>query len=191
MPEPHRPSDRTQAEREADHESLARLTGALVPALIQKLASSGLGELEVHEGDWKVRLRRPASTTPRRERTRPGAHAPERRDLPIRPAAPTHAPDAPVADSRRVVATSPAVGVFRTVASVGARVRSGDRIAVVDLLGIPQDVVAPIDGILAEVFVETGQVVEYGEELAAVEDPAEVPPEADASDAAADREGRA
>jgi acetyl-CoA carboxylase biotin carboxyl carrier protein len=194
MPEPHRPSDRTEAEREADHEGLARLTETLVPALVLKLASSGLGELEVREGDWKVRLRRPASTAPRRERTRPGGHGPERRELPIRPVAPAHPAEAPspVADSRRALATSPAVGVFRTVASVGARVRSGDRIAVVDLLGIPQDVVAPIDGILAEVFVETGQVVEYGEELAAVEDPAEDPPEADAAGADATHpEGRA
>jgi biotin carboxyl carrier protein len=60
------------------------------------------------------------------------------------------------------------VGVFRAVASTGTRVRQGDRIAAVDLLGIPQDVVAPIDGILAELLVAPGDPVEYGEEVAIV-----------------------
>jgi pyruvate/2-oxoglutarate dehydrogenase complex dihydrolipoamide acyltransferase (E2) component len=45
----------------------------------------------------------------------------------------------------------------------------------VDLLGIPQDVTAPIDGTLGEVFVQPGEAVEYGEEIAVVEAPP--PPE--------------
>jgi hypothetical protein len=76
------------------------------------------------------------------------------------------------------------VGVFRAVAAVGTKVRAGDRIAVVDLLGIPQDVAAPIDGILVEVFAETGQAVEWGEELAAIQEPAEVVHAVDDPDAA-------
>jgi biotin carboxyl carrier protein len=59
--------------------------------------------------------------------------------------------------------------VFRAVASVGTTVHAGDRIAVVDLLGIAQDVVAPFDGVLVEVFAETGEAVEFGEELALIE----------------------
>jgi acetyl-CoA/propionyl-CoA carboxylase biotin carboxyl carrier protein len=52
---------------------------------------------------------------------------------------------------------------------VGKRVRAGDRIATVDLLGIPQDVTAPIDGTLTEVIAQAGEAVEYGEEVAVVE----------------------
>src|SRR3954471_11797990 len=70
MPEPTPPRDRTPAERQADHEGLARLSESLVPALVQKLNASALGELEVREGDWRIRLRRHASSTPRRERAR-------------------------------------------------------------------------------------------------------------------------
>ncbi len=81
--------------------------------------------------------------------------------------------------------TSPAVGVFRPEAAVGARVRAGDRIAVVDLLGIPQDVTSPIDGTLTEVLAQAGEAVEYGEEVAAVEaDAADPGPLADAGEAA-------
>jgi predicted deacylase len=42
---------------------------------------------------------------------------------------------------------------------------------VVDLLGIAQPVVAPSDGILVEFLVESGEPVEYGEEVAVVAEP--------------------
>jgi acetyl-CoA carboxylase biotin carboxyl carrier protein len=182
MPEPHHPSDRTAAEREADHAGLARLSETLVPALVQKLNGSGLGELEIREGDWKIRVRRPAGAAPaRRERPRSGAHAPGRPAAPAAPAAQR--------DPHRAPALSPAVGVFRAVAAVGTKVRTGDRIAVVDLLGIPQDVLAPIDGIVVEVLAETGQAVEWGEELAAVQEPVEVVRSEDDPDTASGRGG--
>ncbi len=170
MPEPHRTSDRSPAQRQADHAGLARLSETLLPALVEKLNGSGLGELEVREGDWAIRLRRPAgaSVVTRRERSRPGVLAPARSTV----AAPLVAV-AP--DPHRAIATSPSVGQFRAIAQVGSRVRSGDRIAVVDLLGIPQDVVAPIDGILVEVLVETGDAVEYGEQVAAIQEPLVLP----------------
>ncbi|HYO45017.1 MAG TPA: biotin/lipoyl-containing protein [Candidatus Limnocylindrales bacterium] len=171
MPEPQRPSDRTTAQREADHAGLARLSETLVPALVSKLNQSGLGELEVREGDWRIRLRRPTGSVPaaRRERPRAAAHVPGH--APVRPGAATAAEPR---DPHRAPALSPAVGVFRAIASVGTKVRSGDRIAVVDLLGIPQDVVAPIDGLLVEVLVETGHPVEYGEEVAIVAEPVDL-----------------
>ncbi len=63
MPEPAQPGDRrperSDAERSADHAAIERLSGELLPALIAKLGATGLGELEVREGAWRVRLRRP------------------------------------------------------------------------------------------------------------------------------------
>jgi biotin carboxyl carrier protein len=166
MPEATPPSDRSPAERQADHEGLARLSESLVPALVQKLNASALGELEVREGEWRIRLRRHQAAAPRRERARLSSAAAPR----PAPAAPAAAPQPDGADDPdRAVAISPAVGVFRAVAQVGSAVRSGDRIAVVDLLGIAQDVVAPADGVLIEVFAETGEAVEFGEELALIE----------------------
>ncbi len=74
-------------------------------------------------------------------------------------------------DPHRVVATSPAVGVFQPRADVkpGTRVRNGDRLGAVDMLGIPQEVIAPADGILGASLVEAGQAVEYGQELIVIE----------------------
>ena len=180
MPDPQTPGERTPEQREADHAGLARLAETLVPALVQKLNASGLGELEVREGDWRIRLRRspgaaaalPAGRRADRPRTVP--HALERdaqrdaRNLRDTGTGPAEGPHEGMAPSRSL-ALSPAVGVFTPGTQAGARVRAGDRIGVVDLLGIPQDVVAPIDGVLVEILVPGGQAVEYGEPIAAVE----------------------
>jgi acetyl-CoA carboxylase biotin carboxyl carrier protein len=181
MPEPQQPGDRSPAQREADHASLSRLSETLVPALVPKLNACGLGELEVREGDWRVRLRRPSTATAapaarRPERPRLAAHPPERearsgREGPATGPVPGDPPRSGPAepDDRRRLATSPAVGVFRPGSAIGTRVRVGDRIGIVDLLGIPQDVLAPIDGTLVDVFIQAGEAVEYGEDIAAVE----------------------
>jgi len=57
------------ADHAADHAAIDRLTEELLPALIAKLGATGLGELEVRQGGWRVRLRRPGGEpAPRRER---------------------------------------------------------------------------------------------------------------------------
>lgn len=179
MPEAPHPGDRTPAQREADHAGLARLSETLVPALVAKLNASGLGEMEIREGDWRIRLRRAALGAPatpagrRSDRPRLVVHAADRDGRPGREtpaaadAAPGHVED--VREARRVAATSPAVGVFRPSEAVGARLRAGDRVGVVDLLGIPQEVLAPVDGMLAVILAQAGEAVEYGEEVAVIE----------------------
>ena len=72
QPDPRR-ADRAAAERAADHAAIDRLAAELLPALIVKLAATGLGELEVREGAWKVRLRRPAAAHRRASGDRPSA----------------------------------------------------------------------------------------------------------------------
>lgn len=195
---PAAPSDRV-----GDHEAIARLADGLLPALIAKLSTTHLGELEVREGEWRIRLRRPAGSeirdgrrsTDRPSRPQPGheghAHArgaPET-GRPARVGMPTgyadaseasangngtgiHKPDrAGAADDSPSVATSPAVGVFhpgpRAVA--GTRIRSGDSLGSVDMLGVPQDVVAPVEGVVGATLVEAGTAVEYGQELVRIE----------------------
>jgi acetyl-CoA carboxylase biotin carboxyl carrier protein len=189
MPEPHETGDRTPAQRTADHASLARLSETLVPALVAKLTGTGLGEVEVREGDWKIRVRRPVTGGPapaprRQERPRLGAasHAEPRAP---KPAAQQSRPEP---DARRSVVTSPAVGIFRPGLAIGTSVRAGDRIAVVDLLGIPQEVTATIDGTLVEVFAQAGEAVEYGEEVAVVE---ALPPTASDGTGAVGQDGEA
>ncbi len=168
---------RTSAERAADHAALARLADTLVPALVGKLGAGSLGEIEIREDGWAVRVRRFAPGAGRRASDRvadrprhagmpghTGPHAPHA-PAPAPAAEPVATPDGPV----QTAALAPVVGVFRPGLTVGARVRAGDRIAVVDLLGIPQDVVAPVDGTLVEILAQAGDGVEYGQAVAVIE----------------------
>lgn len=220
----HRDAPRDADARAADHTAMDRLADALLPALIARLGTLNVGELEVREGDWRIRLRRPAGAGPaygrrttdrpsraqpgheqhghppgvpepaRASRTGPGAPAsgsPATAGSPssngsggpgLAPVGPGRSPDtassADPADGATLarIATSPAVGVFQPGprAVGGARVRAGDRLGVVDMLGVPQEVVAPIDGIVVGVIVDPGTAVEYGQELIHLEPAAPV-----------------
>ena len=190
------------AARQADHESIDRLTEELLPALIAKLGSTHLGELEVREGDWHVRLRRPYGTAPgegRRSTDRPSRVQPGHEGHGHGRAAPegyrasrgsggasgatagtgaasassngTGAPEERNLDKSRAIATSPAVGIFQpgSRAASGTRVRAGDSLGAVNVLGVPQDVLAPVDGVVGSTLVEAGMAVEYGQELIRIE----------------------
>jgi acetyl-CoA carboxylase biotin carboxyl carrier protein len=167
---------RTAAARAADHAAIGRLGDELLPALIAKLGATGLGELEVREGNWRVRLRRPATASGSRDR-RAGDRAASERSTEKGPERPPRAhhhhpePAPSVRNDSRSVATSPAVGVYqpRKDVTAGARVRAGDRLGAVDMLGIAQEVVSPVDGIVGASLVEAGDAVEYGQELIVIE----------------------
>ncbi len=197
--------ERSTEERAADHAAIERLGQDLLPALIAKLGATGLGELEVREGDWRVRLRRPApvdgapAVTARERRpadrdrstrgaagsggshlapvgpgrdARDGASGRDGREPAIHDGSSSRdGRDGANRDAARIVAISPAVGVFqpRAEAGAGTRVRAGDRLGTVDLLGIPQPVVAPSDGVVGANLVDPGHAVEYGQELIVIE----------------------
>ena len=173
---------------ERDHRAIAAMADDLLPALIAKLAASGLGEIEVREGEWKARLRKPAGPDDRRSHVRATveghaglgvaggrgtatslahAGAEERERLAREENAAAETANLPI------VATSPAVGVFapRKDLSAGMRVRAGDRLGTVDVLGVREDVVAPVDGVIGSSLAEAGEAVEYGQELVRIELP--------------------
>ena len=169
---------RKEAARLADHRQILGLADDLLPALIAKLGATGLAELEVSEGDWKIRLRGPVDGTPGSGRAVGGRSS---RAAGGHPAEPGHLdsgrsdghrpPAEPAGDPYRTAATSPAVGVYHPRAEItsGSRVRAGDRIASVDVLGITQEVIAPVAGIVGAAMVEAGDAVEYGQELVWIE----------------------
>ena len=185
MPDAHQPDahqpNRSAAERSADHAAMHRLTDELLPALVAKLGATGLGELEVREGAWRVRLRRetggqsPSSRDKRRgsgsgtgtgtggDRERGDAGSDRPGHHPVQSSS--------TRTDTRTVATSPAVGIYRPRADLaaGTKVRAGDRIGAVDMLGVAQEVVAPADGIVGASLAQGGDAVEYGQELIVIE----------------------
>jgi len=172
--------ERSPAERAADHAAIDGLTQGLLPALMAKLSATGLGELEVREGAWRVRLRRPADGavrdkrgSERAARAAAGHHAPPSATTvmtPVGPGRDGRDGTGSTAD-RRVVATSPAVGIFQVASDrrAGTRVRAGDRLGAVDMLGVAQEVVAPMDGVVGASLAESGDAVEYGQDLVVIE----------------------
>ena len=180
-----------------DHAAIRRLADELLPALVARLEASPLGELEVRQDGWRLRLRKPSEAAAQTDDDRsarapaPGKSAPGK-SAPGRSAqAESHSRGgerserpAERGESPRRVVTSPAVGTFQPQAgaSVGRAVRAGDVVGHVEVLGVPQEVLAPFDGILGRLLVEPGQVVEYGEQLFRIESggqsPASPPPEA-------------
>jgi biotin carboxyl carrier protein len=185
----------------ADVAGIERLIDRLLPALTAKLASTRLGELEVREGDWRIRLRRPATagswngelrrTSDKPSRGQPGhdGHGHGRAGLEphgsngagsrgthaiARSGGTANASGDGDADPTRRIARSPGVGIFGASSrvSIGSRVREGDVIGHVDVLGVTQDVLSPADGLVGELLVEAGTAVEYGQELILVQVPA-------------------
>jgi acetyl-CoA carboxylase biotin carboxyl carrier protein len=171
--------------RAADaHEAIGRLADDLVPALSAALAASGLAEVELKEAGWRVRVRRNPDVgdpigpdgVPARRRSgdrasrthsteRPRSHEPH--EPSTNGTGPGAARVDEPADRFRAIATSPAVGRFRPSPDVpaGMRVRSGDRLGSVDVLGVAQEVSAPVDGIVMATLVEPDDAVEYGQPL--------------------------
>ena len=190
MPNDRRsPAPRRVQDRLDDHAAIDHLADELLPALVAKLGASGLGELEIREGTWRVRLRMPADGSavagrrptpgrggsragdgPHPERTRADASGPAGTGTVPGSQGPATEP-APAVGPSRVVATSPAVGYFRPRADLraGTKVRAGDRIGSVDVLGIGQDLVAPGDGLIGATLVAPGEPVEYGQAIIVLE----------------------
>lgn len=180
-------AERSAADRAADHAAIADSIDGLLPALIAKLGATGLAELEVREDSLRVRLRRPAVSAAgqdgragergvRGDRSRgSAAAAASGHPAGLTPVGPGRqgrdGRDGPRLDEPGAVATSPAVGIYqpRAEARAGTKVRAGDRLGTVDMLGVPQEVVAPTDGLVGVSLVEAGDAVEYGQDLVMIE----------------------
>lgn len=142
--------------------AIERVADEVLPSIVARLAVSSLGEIEVRHADWHIRVRRSHGAT-----DDPPAGVPGHRDEAgagedgklAAAAPPVHHGD---------IATSPAVGYFvpRPDLVVGSRVQAGDGIGWIDVLGVRQEVVSPVDGLVGKLFVEAGDPVEYGQELA-------------------------
>lgn len=178
------PKARPASENGAD--AIARVAKEVLPALIARLASSELGELEVSQAGWRVRLRReprePAAAAPEAGRSHGshagsggGMHGSSSTSSASHAASGTGSSPARTNPSRGAVvrraAVSPAVGYFtpRDGLAAGQAIRSGDVLGVIDVLGVTQPVVAPGDGVVGRLLATTGEAVEYGQELVRID----------------------
>jgi biotin carboxyl carrier protein len=145
--------------------ALTRVADEVLPPLVARLAVSHLGELAVRHGGWQVRIRRAPQVED-------GDHAPPAAHAPATAGEHAHGADGaapPIGSATHgpTAATSPAVGYFvpRRELAVGAHLAQGDLLGWVDVLGVRQEFVAPVDGLVGRLLAEPGDPVEYGQEL--------------------------
>jgi acetyl-CoA carboxylase biotin carboxyl carrier protein len=141
--------------------------------LIDLVAESGISELEVTEGDGKVRIVK----APPQVIAAPMA-MPQLQALPVAQAAPMAHAGAPAAEAAPAapaghVVTSPMVGTFyrapspgaAAFANVGDSVKEGQTICIIEAMKLLNEIECDKAGVIKEILVENGQAVEYGQPL--------------------------
>ena len=137
--------------------------------LIDLVQESGIAELEITEGEEKVRISRVGQTGQAAVATMPQTAAVPVAAAPVA-AAPAGELPAPVEGH---VVKSPMVGTFYRAASPGAkafvevgdRVEAGATLCIIEAMKLLNEIEADQGGVVKEVYVENGQPVEYGEPL--------------------------
>ena len=141
--------------------------------LIDLVETSGIAELEIQEGEERVRITR---TVPQGQQsvtfhTSPQHAGPAAVPASAIPTAPVEA-TAPVAPEGHAV-KSPMVGTFYRSASPGAKafveigdvVAQGDTLCIVEAMKLMNEIEAESEGKIEEILVENGAHVEYGQHL--------------------------
>src|SRR5262249_29166507 len=139
--------------------------------LIDLVQESGIAELEITEGEEKVKIVKggPVSVSA----AAPVHVAPvEVRGAAPAVAAPAPAPEAAAGQEGHVV-KAPMVGTFYRSSSpdakpfveVGQAVKEGDTICIIEAMKLMNEIEADAGGVVKAILVENGQPVEYGQPL--------------------------
>ena len=141
--------------------------------LIDLVQESGIAELEITEGEEKVKIVKgggaPAATATGVSVPLPAAPAPEDAKPRREPAA---APAEPTAPDEQLV-KAPMVGTFYRAPSpdakpfveVGQAVKKGDTVCIIEAMKLMNEIEADVSGTVQAVLAENGQPVEYGQPL--------------------------
>ena len=148
-----------------------------IERLISAFDNSGVDSLEIERGGTRVRLAKTppqslspvaiAAPPPVAPAPAPAAAVPEQDPAP--------ASDSPAAApaSNLIEVTSPMVGTFYrspapdapSYVDVGARVGPGETLCIIEAMKLMNEIEAEMDGVVAEVLVDNGQAVQFGQPL--------------------------
>ena len=153
----------------ADKGASMRVDTALVRELAELLSDNNLNEIEVEDGDRKIRVRRDA----------PAAYVAAPAPAPVASAAPAAAaPEAaaapaPQEDVGGEAVKSPMVGTAflspepgaKPFIAVGQSVKAGDTLLIVEAMKVMNPITAPKAGTVKKINVADGQPVEFDQSL--------------------------
>jgi acetyl-CoA carboxylase biotin carboxyl carrier protein len=138
--------------------------------LIDLVAESDIAELEVTEGESKVRI---VKSSP----------VPQGQLMMMQPQAVTHTAPAPAVAAAPVAAApaepqghivkSPMVGTFYRSSApgsapfvdVGSSVKEGDTLCIIEAMKLLNEIDTEVSGVVKQILVENGQPVEFGQPL--------------------------
>lgn len=146
----------------------------LVRELAELLGETGLSEIEVEDGDRKIRVARTISAAPVATVAVPSAPAPV---AAAAPAAAAAAPAEPAGPSMANAVKSPMVGTTYLApepgaapfVSVGAAVKIGDPLLIIEAMKVMNPITAERAGKVTAILVEDGQPVEFDQPLVIIE----------------------
>jgi acetyl-CoA carboxylase biotin carboxyl carrier protein len=139
--------------------------------LIDLVQESGIAELEITEGEEKVRINRVGIPGHPGMMTMPPA------TQPATPAVTTAVVAAPVveapAESEGHIVKSPMVGTFyrssapgsKPFVEIGQNINAGETLCIIEAMKLLNEIEADQSGVVKKVLVENGQPVEYGQPL--------------------------
>ena len=138
--------------------------------LIDLVQESGISELEVTEGEEKVKIVKSGGAGV-------AYAAPAPVPTPAAPLAPAPVAVAAPDEIPGHLVKSPMVGTFYRCPSPGAKafvevgdtVKSGDTLCIVEAMKLLNEIESDRDGVIKAILVENGQPVEYGEPLVVIE----------------------
>ncbi len=140
-------------------------------ALIDLVEKSGIAELEITEGEERVRIAKQGGSAPA-----PSFHmhhaSPAPQAAPVTSAAAAAEPVA-AAEPEGHAVKAPMVGTFyrsstpggQSFVEVGQTVKAGDTLCIIEAMKLMNEIEADASGVIKSILVENGQPVEYGQPL--------------------------
>mgnify|MGYP000523618407 FL=1 len=146
--------------------------------LIDLVEESGIAEIELTEGEEKVRISRQlniAQQLPMQYMQMPQMQAPMSQATPQNSTNESETISSTPPQGHQV--TSPMVGTFYRASSpdagsfveVGSSVKKGDTLCIIEAMKILNEIESDADGIIKNILIENGQPVEFGEPLFVIE----------------------
>lgn len=139
-----------------------------IKELIRIVQETGIGEVEVQEGDYRIRVSAPAPS-PAQAVVTPQVFAAAQPSTAAAAPGPAREPE----ESRDTPVTSPIVGTYYDSPAPGAPpfVKVGDRVepkqvlCIIESMKLMNEIEAETSGVIAAKLVENGRAVEYGQTL--------------------------
>lgn len=136
--------------------------------LIDLVAESGIAELEVNEGEDRVRIAKfsPAPAAPTTVVAAPASTLPANGTTVASAAEPEgHAVKSPMVGT---FYRSPSPGAAAFI-ELGQQVKPGDTLCIIEAMKLLNEIEAEVGGTVKQILVENGQPVEYGQPLFIIE----------------------